>query len=135
VILVARNANEARELPMVGSGRVCMWWEYGVRRSVLCWCFFFRNLASVAMMLFSHLIYFIKKCYKICSLNTICKNNVAVNCTTVQHKDVNSRQNRRVICNLSKLQSTRYSVIFLCIIQNNNNSLIISKPLQYTDLL
>jgi hypothetical protein len=32
--LVERNLNEA----VVGSGRVCVWQESGVRRSVLCWC-------------------------------------------------------------------------------------------------
>jgi hypothetical protein len=32
--VVARIANEA----MVGSGGVCVWWESGIRRSVLCWC-------------------------------------------------------------------------------------------------
>jgi hypothetical protein len=39
-----------------------------------------RNLASVAMMIFSHSIYFIKKFYKFCSFNVICEDNVAINC-------------------------------------------------------
>jgi hypothetical protein len=47
---------------------------------------FGRNLASVAVMMFSHLIYFIKKCYKFCTFNAICKENVAMNCITVKHK-------------------------------------------------
>jgi hypothetical protein len=34
----ARNANEAMAAPMVGSVGVCIWWEYGVRKSVLCRC-------------------------------------------------------------------------------------------------
>jgi hypothetical protein len=33
-----RNANEAKMTHMVGSGGVCVWWESGVKRSVLCWC-------------------------------------------------------------------------------------------------
>jgi hypothetical protein len=36
--LVARNANEVMVVPIVGSGGVCVWWESGVWRSVLCWC-------------------------------------------------------------------------------------------------
>jgi hypothetical protein len=36
--LVARNANEVMVVLMVGSGRVCVWWEFGDRRSVLCRC-------------------------------------------------------------------------------------------------
>jgi hypothetical protein len=35
---VIKNANEPMVLPAVGSGGVCVWHEYGVRRSVLCWC-------------------------------------------------------------------------------------------------
>jgi hypothetical protein len=37
-ILIARNANEAVVVPMVGSGGVCIWQKSGVRQSVLCWC-------------------------------------------------------------------------------------------------
>jgi hypothetical protein len=47
---------------------------------------FGRNLASVAVKMFSHLIYFIKKFYKFCTFNVICKDNAVVNCITVQHK-------------------------------------------------
>jgi hypothetical protein len=36
--LVARNPKDAIVVPMVGSGGVCVWWESGVRRSVLCQC-------------------------------------------------------------------------------------------------
>jgi hypothetical protein len=38
--LVARNANEGMAEPMVGSGGVCVWCEFGVlsQASVLCWC-------------------------------------------------------------------------------------------------
>jgi hypothetical protein len=34
---------------------------------------FGRNLASVAMKMFSRLIYFIKKLYKLCTFSAICK--------------------------------------------------------------
>jgi hypothetical protein len=44
------------------------------------------NLASVAMKMFSHLTYFIKKFYKFCTFNAICKYNVATNRITIQHK-------------------------------------------------
>jgi hypothetical protein len=56
----------------------CLWWdlvesafdgslEYGVRRSVRFGAFD-RRMASVAVKMFSHLIYFIKKFYKFCRL-------------------------------------------------------------------
>jgi hypothetical protein len=47
---------------------------------------FGRNLDSVTMKMFSHLIYFIKKFYKFCTFNTICKDHGAINCITIQHK-------------------------------------------------
>jgi hypothetical protein len=47
---------------------------------------FGRNLASVAVKMFSHLIYFKKEFYKFCTFNAICKYDAAVNCITVQHK-------------------------------------------------
>jgi hypothetical protein len=36
--------------------------------------------------MFSHLIYFIKKCYKFCTFNVTCKDNAALNYIAVQHK-------------------------------------------------
>jgi hypothetical protein len=45
-----------------------------------------RNLTSVAVKMFSCLIYFIKKFYKFCTLNAICKDNAAINCLTVNAK-------------------------------------------------
>jgi hypothetical protein len=60
---------------MAGYGTVCIWQESGLRQSVLCWCDG-RNLASVAMKMFSHLIYFIKKFYTFCTFNMICKDNL-----------------------------------------------------------
>jgi hypothetical protein len=56
--VVARNANG----PMVGSGGVRFWRESEVRMSV-CVIAFGRNLASVAVNMLSHLIYFIKLNY------------------------------------------------------------------------
>jgi hypothetical protein len=44
-----------------------------------------RNLASVGVEMFSHLIYFLKKCDKFCIFNAICKDNTAINCSSVQH--------------------------------------------------
>jgi hypothetical protein len=40
--------------------------------------------------IFSHLIYLIKKFYKVCTFNTICKYDAAINCITVQHKKLSS---------------------------------------------
>jgi hypothetical protein len=49
---------------------------------------FGRNLASVTVKMFSRLMYFKMKCYKCCTFNEICKHNAAINCITVQHKNV-----------------------------------------------
>jgi hypothetical protein len=84
--LVARNSNEA----MVGSGVVCVCLESDRR---FCEGAFGMNLVSVAVNMFSHLIYFIKIFYTFCTSNAICKDNVAINCSAVQHKKkVQSRQ-------------------------------------------
>jgi hypothetical protein len=58
---------------------------------------FGRNLAAVAVKMFSQLIYFMKKIYKLCTFNAICKDDAEINCVTVQHKMVYSRQFSRVI--------------------------------------
>jgi hypothetical protein len=42
-------------------------------------------LASVAVNMYSHLVYFIRKLYKSCTFNAICIDNVSVNGITVQH--------------------------------------------------
>jgi hypothetical protein len=47
---------------------------------------FGRNLASVAMNMFSHLMQFIKR-FKFSTFNVICKDNTAMNCFTVEHKE------------------------------------------------
>jgi hypothetical protein len=62
----ARNANEPMVADLTES-------EFG------------GNLASVAVKMFPHSIYF-KKFYKICAFNAICKDNAAINYITVQHK-------------------------------------------------
>jgi hypothetical protein len=51
---------------------------------------FGRNLASVAVKMFSRLMYFLKKFYKCCTFNAIFKDNAVINYFTVQHKNVNS---------------------------------------------
>jgi hypothetical protein len=76
--------------PEVGSGGVCVWREYRVwsqeSGSPFCVGAFGRNLASVAVKMFSHLIYFIKTFYNFCAFSVICKDNAAISCITVQHK-------------------------------------------------
>jgi hypothetical protein len=47
---------------------------------------FCRNLSSFAVKMFLNLVYFKKKCYKFCTFNAICKDNVGLNCFSVQHK-------------------------------------------------
>jgi hypothetical protein len=45
-----------------------------------------------AVKMFSHLTYLAKKFYKICTFKEICKENAAINCIIVQHKNVHSGQ-------------------------------------------
>jgi hypothetical protein len=47
---------------------------------------FGRNLVSVAVKMFSHLIFSSKKFDGFCTFNAICKDNSAINCVIVQHK-------------------------------------------------
>jgi hypothetical protein len=56
--LIVRNINGAIVASMVGSGCICVWLESIVRRSDLV-DVFVRNLASAAVKMLSHLIYFI----------------------------------------------------------------------------
>jgi hypothetical protein len=77
--LAARSVDEAIVEHVVGSGgRFCVG-EFG------------RNLTSVAVKMFSHLIYFVKKFYKFCTFNAISIDNAAKNGINVQQK-VHSRQ-------------------------------------------
>jgi hypothetical protein len=56
--------------PVVGSGGACVWQESGFSRR--------EDVFT--------LIYFVKKCYKFCTSNAICKDNAAIKCITFQHK-------------------------------------------------
>jgi hypothetical protein len=76
--LVARNANEALVGSAFGGGL-----ESGGR---FCVGAFGRNLASVAVKMFSYLVHFENKFKTFCSFNAIYKDNAAINCITVQHK-------------------------------------------------
>jgi hypothetical protein len=49
---------------------------------------FGKNFASVAVKMFSHVIYFIRKFYKFCTFSGICKVNVAINCITFHYRNV-----------------------------------------------
>jgi hypothetical protein len=49
---------------------------------------FGRNLASVAVKIFSHSIYFMKTFDTFCTFSEICKDNAAMNCFTVQRNEV-----------------------------------------------
>jgi hypothetical protein len=50
-----------------------------------CVCVFGRNLASVAIKIFTFNLDF-KKVFKFCTFDAICKYNVAINCIALQHK-------------------------------------------------
>jgi hypothetical protein len=65
----------------------CVWKEYGVRRSVLRLCVW-QNLDSVAMKMFSHLIYFVEIIYKRVTFDAICKDKVAIKHVIIQHKEL-----------------------------------------------
>jgi hypothetical protein len=47
---------------------------------------FGRNMASVAVKIFSNSIYFIKKSFNFCTFNAICKDKSAIHCMIVQYK-------------------------------------------------
>lgn len=58
-----------------------VWRESVVRLSISCCCLLLQWSWYV-----SHLVYFTKKFYTVCNINVICKDNVAVNYVSVQHK-------------------------------------------------
>jgi hypothetical protein len=64
-----------------------------------CGSAFGMNLVLVAVKMFSHLMYFRKKFYKLCTLNTSLKNNAAIN-YHFSTQNVHSRQLLRVITKL-----------------------------------
>jgi hypothetical protein len=59
VATLVTKSKEATLTPKERPGGICVWQEDGVRRR-FCVRGFGRNLASVTMMVFSNLIYFIK---------------------------------------------------------------------------
>jgi hypothetical protein len=78
-----------------------LWWGLAESLAGVCslesggrFCFgaFGRNVASVAVKMFSLLIYFIKKFYKFYTFNTVSKDNAAINYITVQNKKFHSRR-------------------------------------------
>jgi hypothetical protein len=71
--LVGRNANEAAVAPMVGSGGVCVWQDFGFSR---------REDVFTSNLLEKN------KFHKFCAFNVICNDNAAINCITVEHKKV-----------------------------------------------
>jgi hypothetical protein len=77
--LVAKNANQA----LGGGGGV---WRRGESGGGFC------VGACGTVNMFSLLMLFIKKFYKCFTFNTICKDNGAINCITVQIKKFHSRQ-------------------------------------------
>jgi hypothetical protein len=81
--MVASNESVGMVAPVVWFGRRL---ESGMRQPI-CVGVFGRNLASVTMKMFSHLIYVINKLYEY-TFNVICKDNAAINCITLQHKKV-----------------------------------------------
>jgi hypothetical protein len=78
--MVARYADESIVAPTVGSDGV---WRQAVG---FCWVRIWRDMASVAVKMFSHLICFVNKFDKCCTFSAIFKGNAAVNCVTAQHK-------------------------------------------------
>jgi hypothetical protein len=83
---VARNAKETMLAPVMGSGSVCRWKEYGVRRSVLCRCTWQESGFSRGEDL-SKINLVTKILYKLHSVNEICKDGAAKKkCVTVQHE-------------------------------------------------
>jgi hypothetical protein len=71
----------------------CGIWKYGVRRSVLC-CHVWQESGVSRHEDFFSFNYIIKKFYKYCTFNVICKDNAAINYIrpNVQHKKVHSHQ-------------------------------------------
>jgi hypothetical protein len=71
---------------------------------------------SVAVKIFSLLIYFTKNFYKLYTFNAIFEGDAAIHCITVQHKEVHPRQldgsYRASTCSeLSVLRTRVYSVL------------------------
>jgi hypothetical protein len=71
---------------MMGSGRICVWRESGLVLVRLQESSFSRREDVFTF----DLVY--KETYKFCTFNAICKDNAAINCITVRHKKIHSRQ-------------------------------------------
>jgi hypothetical protein len=84
VTVAARNADEAVLTLLAGRSGVRLWPVAVVRRSVPCWCVWhasgFSRREDVFMF---HLL--LKEVF--CAFSAICKDNDAINCITVQHKE------------------------------------------------
>jgi hypothetical protein len=63
---------------------------------------FGRNLASVAVKMFSRSIHFIKKFYECRTFNAICKDNAAINCINT------STQKRLIFVNFDESYANHY---------------------------
>jgi hypothetical protein len=87
VNFVATNANEVLIAPMVRYSGVCVWWEFGVRRSILFWWFWQKSGVSRREDVLI-LIYLVNKCYKFCTFNAISKDNAAINYITVLPRNI-----------------------------------------------
>jgi hypothetical protein len=120
-----------------GSDEICVWWESGGRRSVSCWCGRQASCFSRCEDVFK--LNLVKK-YKLCSLNAMCKDNAAINCITVQHRNkFNSRYRWRekvitlVVLSVSKAisfhNSLDRSLLWLCLLSPNNGCLSKTKQI------
>lgn len=63
---------DAMMTPLMGTGGVCVWWSLNLGGPFYVGGFG-RNLTSVGVNIFLYFVYFKKKCYKLCTLNAICK--------------------------------------------------------------
>jgi hypothetical protein len=86
----ARITNEATVAPMVGSGGVCVCRNSGIRPSALCRGVWQASGFNSCEEVFRFLILFIKKFYQVFVFNALCKDNAAINCSTIQEDRVYS---------------------------------------------
>jgi hypothetical protein len=90
--LVERNENEAVVVPVVGSARIGVCLESGVRRSVVL-VHLEGNLACHGEDVFTFNLLF-NKFYKCCSFSAVCKDNAVIACVVLlfNRQKVHSRQ-------------------------------------------
>jgi hypothetical protein len=77
-----KNANQAIVTPMVGCGGVCVCQESGVRRSVLCWCFWQRAGFSRREDVFTFNL-LCNEMFCVLYFQFYLLNNATINCVTV----------------------------------------------------